>query len=92
MKLEPREIIQTCSSNYQTWKKETLLAKSPEETKKFLEKAFFWLELQSNLLVLWTVQNTMSDDLNVQEKVEKAQININKKIVDYASGVIEELR
>ena len=90
MQLEPREIIQTCSPHYQNWKKEALLAKSPEETKKFLEKAFFWLELQSNLLVLWTVKNTMANDPGVQEKVEKAQININKKIVEYASSVVED--
>ena len=92
MQLEPREIIRTCSTHYQNWKKEALLAKTPEDTKKFLEKAFFWLELQSNLLILWTVKNTMTDDPVVQEKVEKAQININKKIVEYASSVIEELK
>ncbi|RKZ05383.1 hypothetical protein DRQ05_06530 [bacterium] len=92
MELEPRKIINICSTHYQNWKREALSAKTPEEMKKFLEKAFFWLELQSNLLILWTVKNTMGDDPAVQEKVEKAQININKKIVEYASSVIKELK
>jgi len=92
MKMEPREIIRTCSTHYQTWKNEALKAETPEERRKFLDKAFFWLELQSNLLILWTVENTMGDDPNIKEKVEKAQMNVNKKIADYASEVLKDLR
>lgn len=92
MKMQPREIIKTCSTHYQNWKEEAFRAETPEDMKKFLEKTFFWLELQSNLLILWTVENTMNDDPVIKEKVEKAQINVNKKILEYASSVMEELR
>lgn len=91
MKLEPREIIQTCSSHYNTWKEEALKAKNQQEAVKFLEKAFFWLELQNNLLILWTIEQTMGSDVSIREKLEKAQINVNKKIVDYAHRVLKEL-
>jgi len=92
MKMHPREIIKTCSTHYQTWKNEAFKAETPEERKKFLEKAFFWLELQSNLLILWTVENTMNSDPNIKEKVKKAHINVNKKIAEYASEVLKDLR
>jgi len=92
MKMEPREIINTCSTHYKTWKDEALRAERPEEIKKFLNKAFFWLELQNNLLILWTVENTMGNDPNIKEKVEKAQLNVNKKIADYASQVLKDLK
>ena len=91
MKMQPREIIETCSTHYQTWKDEALRAQTREEMKRFLDKAFFWLELQSNLLILWTIENTMGNDPNVKKKVEKAQMNVNKKITQYASEVLKEL-
>ena len=91
MKMEPREIIKTCSTHYETWKNEALKAETPEEIKKFLNKAFFWLELQNNLLMLWTIETTMGKDPKVKEKVEKAQLNVNKKIADYASEVLKDL-
>jgi len=90
MTLNPHEIIETCTPHYQTWKKEALKAKDPEKIKRFLEKAFFWSELQSNLMVLWTIEQTMGNDEKIKEKVENAQININKKIMDYANSVIED--
>jgi hypothetical protein len=92
MKMQPREIIKTCSTHYQTWKNEALRAQTREEMKKFLDKAFFWLELQSNLLILWTIKTTMGNDPKIKEKIEKAQLNINKKITNYASEVLKDLR
>jgi len=91
MKMEPKEIIKTCSTHYQTWKNEALNADNPEESKKYLDKACFWLELQNNLLMLWTIQNTMGSDPNIKEKLEKAQTNVNKKIVDYTSQILKDL-
>ncbi len=91
MKMQPREIIKTCSTHYQTWKNEALRAQTREEMKRFLDKAFFWLELQSNLLMLWTIENTMGNDPNIKKKIEKAQTNVNKKITQYASEVLKNL-
>jgi hypothetical protein len=91
MKMEPREIIKTCSAHYQTWKSEALKAENPETIKKFLNKAFFWLELQNNLLMVWTIENTMGNDPSVKQKIEKAQLNINKKITDYASEILKDM-
>jgi len=90
MKMDPVEIIKTCTPHYQTWKEEALKAKDPEKIKRYLEKAFFWSELQANLLVLWTIENTMGGDEKIKEKLEEAQININKKIMDYAKTVLED--
>ena len=92
MKMQPREIIDTCSTHYETWKNEALKANTRQEMDKFMRKAFFWLELQNNLLILWTVENTLGNDPKIKEKVEKAQLNLNKKIADYASEVLKDLK
>jgi len=91
MKLEPREIIKTCSKHYNTWKEEALKADSKEKAKKYLEKAFFWLELQSNLLILWTIKASFGNDPEVKRKIELAQANINKKIAEYTSQLLKDL-
>jgi len=92
MKMQPREIIDTCSTHYETWKNEALKANTRQEMDKFMRKAFFWLELQNNLLILWTVENTLGNDPKIKEKLEKAQLNLNKKIADYASEVLKDLK
>ena len=89
--MNPRDIIKTCSTHYQTWKNEALRAQTREEMGRFLDKAFFWLELQSNLLMLWTIENTMGNDPGIKKKIEKAQMNVNKKITQYASEVLKDL-
>ena len=90
--MQPREIIKTCSTHYQTWKNEALRAESKEEMEKFLKKAFFWLELQNNLLILWTIKQTMGNNPAVKEKIKKAEMNVNKKITEYASQILKDLR
>ena len=92
MKIQPREIIDMCSTHYQTWKNEALKADNRQEMNKFMKKAFFWLELQNNLLILWTVEQTLGKDPKIKDKLEKAQLNLNKKIADYASDVLKELK
>ncbi|MCX8179043.1 MAG: hypothetical protein N3D75_04430 [Candidatus Aenigmarchaeota archaeon] len=91
MKLEPREIINTCSQHYYTWKEEALNSTDPVKAKKFMEKAFFWLELQNSLLMLWTIEKSVGNDPIIKEKIDSAQANINKKIMDYASSILDEM-
>lgn len=89
MKFEPKDIIETCSKQYDNWRAEALSAKNPEDMKRFMDKAFFWMELQSNMLILWTVERTMGTDPAVMGRVEQAQKNINKKISTYASEILK---
>jgi len=91
MKLEPKEIIKTCSEHYSTWKSEALSTQDSEKMKRYMEKAFFWSELQSNLLMIWVIKKTMGQDENIKKKIEQAEVNINKKIVEYASSVVSDL-
>jgi hypothetical protein len=92
MKMTPNEIVKMCSAHYNDWKNEALNSETKEEMLKYLNKSFFWLELQSNLLVLWTVENSFKDDRKIQQKVAAAEANLNKKIVDYIDSVFKDLR
>lgn len=87
----PREIVRICSSHYNYWKKEAVNASDPTNRIKAIEKAFFWLELQSSFLILWTIENSHQNDSEIQRKVLLARVNLNKKLLDYAEQVLKEL-
>ena len=91
MKMTPNEIVDMCSKHYNEWRDQALKAETKEEMMKYLNKSFFWMELQSNLLVLWTVENSFSEDQAIQDKVILAETNINKKIMDYMDTVFKDL-
>lgn len=88
--LQPRKIIDICAPHYADWKQKALNAETKEELRDALDRAFFWLELQNNLLILWTIENTNEDDPVVQKQILKAKENINKKIANYANDLAEE--
>jgi hypothetical protein len=89
--MTPNEIVEMCSKHYNDWKDHCLKADTMEEMVKYFNKSFFWLELQSNLLVLWAIENSFSEDAKIQEKVMAAETNINKKIMDYIDSVFKDL-
>ena len=90
MELQPKKIIDICTPHYNQWKEKAYDALTEQERKHSLDKAFFWLELQNNLLILWTIENTHQSDETVQKQVLTARENINKKIAQYASELLND--
>ncbi len=90
MELQPKKIIDICTPHYNQWKQKAYDALTEQERKQSLDKAFFWLELQNNLLILWTIENTHKEDPVVQKHVLTARENINKKIAQYASELLND--
>lgn len=79
--------ISSCSKQFKVWKELALSTNNIVETKKFLEKALFWLELQTALIFLWNFENFSS-----KQKVIKARMNICKKLIEYAKRSLEEIK
>ena len=90
MKLEYQ--ISLCSQNYQKWKSLALSANSLEQAKQFLEKAFFWLELQTAFVTLFTIEQARGNDPNTKQKLIVAKTNLSKKLLDYAEKILDEIR
>ena len=88
----PKKVVQICSSNYQFWKEKALKESDPIERKKAMEKAFFWLEAQSSMLVLWSLEKAFAGNEKVLEKINIARANISKRLLKYAENVLKELK
>jgi len=78
-----------CIRNYQRWKELALKANNLEKAKEYAEKAFFWIELQSSLMRINTVEQFAKDPV-VKGKLLLARINLTKKLLDYANKVLKE--
>lgn len=82
--------IALCSEHFQRWKGMALSAQETSETKRCMEKAFFWLELQSAFIVLSAVEQTKGKDAEIKRKILEAKSNLSKKLVDYADETLKE--
>lgn len=90
MKLEYQ--IKLCSENYQKWKSLALSAHTIEQAKKFLEKSFFWLELQTAFITLFSIEQAKGNEPDIRQKLIAAKSNLSKKLTDYAKQVLDEIK
>lgn len=86
-----REQVETCAVQARKWKETALSAASSEQTKA-MEKAFFWLELQSAFTFLWAVEQTQGRNPAVKKKLIFAKANLTRKLADYADKICKELK
>lgn len=84
--------IELCSHYYQKWKNLSLSADTIEESRKCLERAFFWLELQAAFIILFAIEKVSNQDKEVKKKLILAKINLSKRLVEYANEILKELK
>ncbi|MEM7821246.1 MAG: hypothetical protein QXX38_00285 [Candidatus Aenigmatarchaeota archaeon] len=85
------EQIKTCSYHYQKWKALALSSKNSEESRKCLERAFFWIELQTAFITLFAMEKIGKEDPNIRSKIISAKANLSKRLVEYAREILKDL-
>lgn len=83
--------INLCSKHYRKWKGLALSSKSLEESRKYFEHAFFWLELQTAFIALWSIEKIKTDPES-KLKIISAKANLSKRLVDYAEQILNEFK
>lgn len=84
--------LDLCSRQYKRWKELALKANDIMEIKQCLEKAMFWLELNSAFMTLWSIEQVRGEDPTVQENISKAKANLSRKLADYAKDILDEIQ
>ncbi|MBI4010360.1 MAG: hypothetical protein HY361_04210 [Candidatus Aenigmarchaeota archaeon] len=79
--------IALCSEHYRRWK-DIALTKGDM---KAMERAFFWLELQTAFIALHALEQSRND-IKTKRKLIIAKTNLSKKLAEYANEVLNELR
>ena len=90
--MEIRDQISLCSQNYQKWKSLALSSSRKEEEKRFLEKAFFWLELQTAFVTLFAAEQSKGKDPAFMRKLMVAKAQLSKKLAEYAEKTLNEIQ
>jgi hypothetical protein len=62
-----------------------------DEAKKAMERAFFWLELQSAFITLRAVELTAGNDEEKREKILTAKAKLSRRLIEYAKEILNEL-
>ena len=83
--------IEKCSSHYQKWRDLALNSLDPKESKRCMEKAFFWVELQTAFITLFTIEQTKGKDPMVKRKILMAKANLSRRLADYAQETLNEI-
>lgn len=83
--------IALCSKQYSKWKGLALAAQALPEVKECLEKAMFWMELQTAFVALWSVEQARGNDPAVRRNLIIAKSNLSKKLADYAEKSLNEI-
>lgn len=83
--------ISTCSSHYQKWKDLALSTVDPKQANRCMKKAFFWLELQSAFIALFSIEQTKGNDPEIKKQLIIAKTNLSKRLADYANEILDEL-
>ena len=84
--------IAVCEEHYKKWKEQALDNQNIPEVRKALERAFFWLELQSAFIVLHAIEQAKGQDSEIKKKLIVAKANLSRKLADYAEGILNEWR
>jgi len=90
--MELRDQISLCSQNYQKWKGLAFSTQNKEESRKFLDKAFFWIELQTAFIVLLAAEQTKGNDPAFKKKLMIAKASLLKRLSNYAEKILNEIQ
>ena len=83
--------IKLCSNHYRRWKSLALSSKTLEESRKCFERAFFWLELQTVFIALWSIEKLKTDPES-KLRIMSAKANLSKRLTDYAEQILNEFK
>lgn len=84
--------VALCSHYYQKWKNQALFTTNVNDARKALDRAFFWLELQTAFIVLQAVEQTKGNDKEVKKKLIHAKANLSKRLAEYAKEILDEMK
>jgi len=88
--MELEEQLMICYHNYKIWK-EKALNSFGLESKKAMEKAFFWLEIHSALFAVGLIE-LKAKTKEEKKKVIEAKKKICDKLSEYEKILLEEIQ
>jgi len=83
--------IALCTYHYEKWKNLALSAADINQSKKFMERALFWIELQTAFVTLFALEQMNADNKEFKKKLIVAKTNLVKKLTEYGNSIMSEI-
>ena len=87
--MELKQQLEICYKNYKKWK-ELAFSLSGIESRKAMERAFFWLEMHSAFFAIGTLENTKVLSKEDVHKLIQLKSKLVEKLGEYAKTLIDD--
>lgn len=79
--------ISMCARHHAKWKRAASFARDKEQRKRYIDRAIFWLDMQADLVSLWSVERIVPK--NSDAISQKA--NLSRKLANYAKDMLGDI-
>jgi hypothetical protein len=87
--LDLKQQLEICYRNYKKWK-ELAFSSDGIESKKAMERAFFWLEMHSAFFAVGTLEKSKNMDKEDMLKLIQLKSKLVERLAEYAKTLIED--
>ena len=81
--------ISMCTRHHVRWKRMVGFARTERERERYLERAVFWLEMQTALVSLWAAEQKASGP-EMKRRLVEAKSNLLVRIASYGRTIEDE--
>ena len=78
-----------CARHHAKWKRMVDFAKTKEEREKYLQRAMFWLKMQTEFVSLWAMEQKANSD-EMKKKLIEVKANLLLKLTNYGKIMVNE--
>jgi hypothetical protein len=87
--MDVKQQLEICYNNYKKWK-ELAFSLSGKESKKAMERAFFWLEMHSAFFAVGTLEKGRKMDKEDMLKLIQLKAKLIERLTEYAKTLVED--
>ncbi len=84
-----REQLEICYKNYKKWK-DLAFSLSGNESRKAMERAFFWLEMHSAFFAIGTLEKTRKMSRDDVVRLIQLKSKLVERLAEYAKTLIDD--
>lgn len=81
--------ISMCARHHAKWRRAASFARDTAQRKKYLERAVFWMEMQTDLVSVWS-EEKKDPTPNTRRKLMETKSSISSRLASYGRNLADE--
>lgn len=84
--------ISMCARHHAKWRRAAAFTRDAGQRKRYLERALFWLDTQTELVALWSADRKNPENPQIMDKVISDKANLSRKLAEYTKGMLDDMK